>query len=185
MPNEKIEQIRAQTAAAANANVPIGMHPDQLDAHAPVLVDDLGGPGVAAFSAARNALQSLYCGLSEIDNAHAALLEPALVPTFRADGTKGKPLSTMQIPENRRAELSSAMASKAARLAAHIGRCTDDVDAAISALDTQVAAAIRHPRQDTASTVQEAAEIRNYVANHFRMQAHASDSSRRLLSVVN
>jgi hypothetical protein len=168
MPYAEIDRIRQDTAITTNARVPMDLHPDMIDAHAEVLVDPDGGPALSAYSAARKGMQALYSGLGEIDAAHEGLLERTLVPTLKGDGSPGKPLVTMAIPDNRKAELASAMGSRAERLAFHYQRCIDDVDKSIADLDARVAASIKNPRADTASAAQEASEIRKYLKTNFQ-----------------
>jgi hypothetical protein len=183
--NDKLARLHQDTQVPVSSRVSPSLHPDAISAHAHILVDDAGGPGETGYAAARKALQGMYSGMAEIDSAHTALLQPVQVGTQKADG---KPIyGKSQVPEHRRAELASAMGAKAQRLGLHVERCKDTVDASIADLDTRITASFRHPKQDTTSVSQEAAEIRSYVKNldkGTRVQFILNACQRKELNVV-
>jgi hypothetical protein len=163
--SEKLTALNAATASAANGNVPMALHPDNLLRIGQICVDaPYAGPSIDAYGAGRAALKSLYDSATQIVTAHRDALKA--LPVVGAIMAKGsKPILKLQIPAAVAPELASAMASSASRAAANCERHVAAVDQALDKIENFITQKTSTPRPNDASVVAESTQIREYVKN--------------------
>src|SRR5439155_7119526 len=101
---------------------------------------------------------------SAIDQTRTSMLKPQhIVGTDHAQGSK--PVIVMRVPAERAQELATAMAASAKRASATVQRNLATVDGTLKDLNEAISKATQHPRAQAATVIQEASEVRRYVAN--------------------
>jgi hypothetical protein len=173
----KLDEINTATAVPLLTSVSLGIAPDSILNHGPTLAD-VDGPGATIYTNARKALGSMHVGLGAIEDAVATTRAAHAVTTV-VDGAKVRG----EIDESRKAQLAADLGSRFSRVAATVDRCADAIDQDIATLSEIVERALVHPRKDTPSVVQEASDIRRYVASlpaaergeFLRLQAASGD----------
>jgi hypothetical protein len=152
--NDRLNKLNESSAVVLDAKVSPTLHPDAIFPQGSILVDDNGGPGETAYAACRSALRTMYLALSEIEAAHQAQLAPVSSP-------KGQ--VRMEVPAERRAALSDAMARRFESVANAHARSEAAIAESIAQLQTRIANSLAHPNRERASVVQVASEIRAHM----------------------
>lgn len=154
--NPKVDEMLAANAVPINTIASPGLHPTALTPFAePLIGHDAARP---ALDAGMKALRTLYSAITDMTNAENAVRE-------RFGGSlvvDGKTIR-QEIPEERRAELSSLLSQKFESVARNFDHQLQTVEEVVSTLDARIEKALVHPKKDTPSVAQAASDIRNYV----------------------
>ena len=169
--NDRLQRIHESTATPLDTKVGLGLHPDAIVAHGQLLCD-ASGPGEVAYTSGRTALHALYSGLSTIEAANHEMSVDKIV---------GRATQRV-VPPERAPQLAAAMDVKFKNVARTLERNEAAVDEAITQLESRVQAAILHPRKDTSSGVQFAAEIRSHLRDTLKTPSERLDFIRKAIA---
>ena len=155
--SNRLDDINKETSTPVSTDAPLDHHPDSLAPLGKILVDEQSGPGEVCYRAARLAMVALHDGALAMQQAYDAIALPVDV------SMKGTGAFRRQVPENKKAELANAMASKFASIAKTAERNEASVQDSIASLESRIATALGNPRRNDNSVATAASEIRTHI----------------------